>query len=348
MRAFKLREEKSFIKVLKEPPRKEKKVNWNRRIYLSLLILGSGWLIRRIFLAYFLINANGQLELPKQTISFPDDIELLQFYVQEGHRVQKGDTLFTYKISSDLHSINSLTKSAEKEWILKDILTTKNHLRLKKIELSALLKEIDILSNTKVQKEKLLMLGLNQELDAYQSISLKIDQNLLNVEILEKEISLLHSQLASLDQASKDYRKEQNERLAALTETKAFISSRTGTISDIFYEPHEICYKKEELMTIHKNDGASITTYFNPEEASHVQEGDIVEIEFPDGTSSKGVIEKLLVSTYALPSEFQKKYEPTERNIVAEVTPLLKSDEETWNNFYKLDVTIKKWRYGLF
>jgi len=53
----------------------------------------------------------------------------------------------------------------------------------------------------------------------------------------------------------------------------------------------------------------------------------MVTIEFPDKTESLGIISKFFVSTYAVPSEFQKKYEPTERNIVAEIVPFNKQDD---------------------
>jgi len=71
----------------------------------------------------------------------------------------------------------------------------------------------------------------------------------------------------------------------------------------------------------------------------------MVTIEFPDKTESLGIISKFFVSTYAVPSEFQKKYEPTERNIVAEIVPFNKQDDLAWNSYYKMEVNVQKKRY---
>jgi len=135
--------------------------------------------------------------------------------------------------------------------------------------------------------------------------------------------------------------------LGLYDEIKYFASPMDGVISDVFYKENEMCYKKEEMVTIHQLNNASINTYFDPEEIKYLEVGDVVDIEFPDKSQTKGIISKFFVSTYAVPSEFQKKYEPTERNIVAEVVPLNKKDEDSWNSFYKMEVNIQKMRYNL-
>ena len=100
-------------------------------------------------------------------------------------------------------------------------------------------------------------------------------------------------------------------------------------------------------MTIHRMDGARISAFFDPDEIPYIQIGDEVSVEFPDGSKSMGLIHKFHVSTYALPEEFQKKFEPTERNIVAEIMPLNDIESKRWKNFYKMDVEVRKPRFNL-
>jgi len=73
-------------------------------------------------------------------------------------------------------------------------------------------------------------------------------------------------------------------------------------------------------------------------------------ISFPDGSKSEGLISKFHMNTYELPSEFQNKYEPTKRNIVAEVVPIHRKEINNWKNFYKMNVKVEKIRrqFGLY
>jgi len=57
MRQFKLKKEKSFIKILKEPPNKKKKVNWSRRFYLLIFIVIALLFVKRIYNANMIIFA---------------------------------------------------------------------------------------------------------------------------------------------------------------------------------------------------------------------------------------------------------------------------------------------------
>jgi len=94
MRQFKLREEKSFVKILKEPPAAKPKVNWSRRVYIAIFLVVAFLFIKRIYNANMIIFANGQIDLPKQTVKFPNDIKLLELNIKEGSQVCQGDTLF--------------------------------------------------------------------------------------------------------------------------------------------------------------------------------------------------------------------------------------------------------------
>ncbi|NQX91183.1 MAG: HlyD family secretion protein [Flavobacteriales bacterium] len=346
MKAFKLREEKSFIKVLKEPPSKKKKVNKHRLIYLGLGGLALFFILRKVFLAAFLISAEGLLDLPKQTINFADDIEIKNLFIDEGDNVSAGDTLFQYRIIPDANMVSSMSATNQlPEWLIKDISDTKRKKSLCQISLAKVKKELSILNKEASLVQEMLIHGVNEEYEHSITLEKSINMKMSEMLGLENEIQLYSKLLAELNHAKRTYRNSRKAKFATYNLDKYYICQKAGIISDIFYEEGEICYKKEELMTLHMEEGISVQTFFDQDEISFVKEGDLVEVTFPDGSDSMGVIDKLLISTYALPSEFQKKYEPTERNVVAQVRPVIKSDEQTWSNFYKMDVKVKKWRY---
>jgi len=349
MKQFKLREEKSFVKILKEPPLKKKKVNWSRRLYLAIFIIVLFFFLKRVYNANMIIFANGQIDLPKQTVKFSNDIEILNLFILEGSEVCKGDTLFTYKILGDEldQARISIQNPSNGEWILREQLNIRKKIEINKIIVQQKTSNLLYLQNQIETKESLLLGGVNNEYQQYSVLQQQKASLLADIKLVSKEIEVLELHLAKLGAQERIYTNINTNQLEIYDEIKYFISPLDGVISDIFYEINEICYKKEEMITIHQLKDASINTYFDPEELEYLDVGDVVLIEFPDNSESLGIISKFFVSTYAVPSEFQKKYEPTERNVVAEVVPLNKSDEQSWNSFYKMEVKVQKERYHL-
>ena len=68
-------------------------------------------------------------------------------------------------------------------------------------------------------------------------------------------------------------------------------------------------------------------------------------IDFPDVTSSNGILKRFYIATYTLPEEFQKKYEPTRRTVAADIYPLSENAAQDWVVFHMMDVEIGKFKY---
>ena len=241
----------------------------------------------------------------------------------------------------------SVNTSATSDWILREQLNIKKKIALNGILIQQKRNNLQYLNETIKTKESLLMGGIHEEYHQYSILQNQKANLLAEIEMHGKEIEILKTHLSRLRAQNRTHANMNIDQLDIYDEVKCFVSPIDGVISDIFYGVNEICYKKDEMITIHQLNNASINTYFNPEEVQHLEVGDIVKIEFPDKSESQGIISKFFVSTYAVPSEFQKKYEPTERNVVAEVVPLNKSDEQSWNSFYKMEVKVKKMRYEI-
>ncbi len=350
MKAFKLREQKTFIKVLKEPPLQKPKVNWSRRVYLGIALACLFWVGKRVYNANMIIFANGQIELPKQMVNFSNDIKIIDFFIEEGSEVCQGDTLLSYKIEGDEidQAHLSISDPSSDQWIMKEVLSLKKKISLNAVLIDNKKLSLNLIEENIVVKERLLMNGIHSEYDDLAQLLDKKQKVLTELEYLHKESQLLRNHIYRLRSKTKTSKNIRLEKLAAYQEIRYFVSPIDGIISDIFYENNEICYKKEEMMTIHQLKNASINAYFDPTEMEYLKVGDKVDIQFPDGSQREGLISKFFVSTYALPSEFQKKYEPTERNIVAEIIPLTKKEENNWKKFYKMDVMLKKKRYQIF
>ncbi|NNF32761.1 MAG: HlyD family efflux transporter periplasmic adaptor subunit [Saprospiraceae bacterium] len=346
MKNFKLREEKSFIKVLKEPPVKKKKINFHKVLYISLLVAALIFIGRRFIYAYLIILAEGQIELPKQTVNFADDIQLIDFNIQEGSHVAQGDTLFSYRIVVDKdEEIKMQTQDQPSEWMVKARLENEKKLNLLEIEIAAQRALLSMNEEQIGKKKNLLLAGVNENYNSYKK--LQQEQARINAEIesLKKEQSYYRSYGQHLKIKEQAIKKTFITKSSYFNEVRHYVSPFSGKIGKISFNKNEICYKKQELMTIHSLDGARISAFFDPDEIPYIQVGEKVDIKFPDGSKSRGIIHKFHVSTYALPEEFQKKFEPTERNIVAEIKPLNEIESKRWKNFYKMDVEVRKTRF---
>lgn len=337
MRKFTYKKNTAVIRTLKEPKIKKKKWNVDRIIYLILIILLLSWLIQFIYKKTAWIEGNGQVLMEKVDVNFTNDIRVKEIFINEGDTVNVGKNLFNY-YQNDFDSDASIVlKNLDKKErlnnnlqdILKDILK-------KRIQLNNLKKRYQLLIDQETQVTKLILLDVytKNKLDDLISQKLLIKNQ---IDLLKSELYFLGSQKKLLKQNDGSY--AIGGRGGSFGNT--YMSPIKGVVGQILKNSEEACYKTENVMTIHNTEKVFIKAYFDLRDLEKVEKGTVVQVEFPDKTISKGVINKLYISTYRAPSEFQKKYEPTERNILAEIVPIDKEQISDWGKFYKLNLKVK-------
>ena len=84
---------------------------------------------------------------------------------------------------------------------------------------------------------------------------------------------------------------------------------------------------------------------FKQEDLKFVGNGDIVDIRFPDGSKSKGIVDKLYIKTTNLPDRLYDQGSKIERRVRAVVVPLDVEDSSKWYEFYKINVVVSKPKY---
>lgn len=349
MRNFSLQNKATVIKTLKEPPRAKQKVNWERRVYVLLLASLVLYVGHRIYNGYFIIHGNGQIRLAKTQVEFTDDIRLQSIFVAQGDTVAIGDSLFTYKYENHRANNFGITSETVKtpEWIMREKMRLKKEIAVKKIGLKEIGQQIAFKEEELDHKKELILLGVDdmeKHLTAIQSDLLKLAAR---KKASEKEIYFLRKHLASIRAEQNIDKKIRLHNANPVQPTKTYIATVDGIIGRIHMDPNEVCYEKENVLTIHQRESISIQAYFDLYEVNNIDRGDKVWVTFPDGSESEGIINNFFISTYRVPEEFQKKYEPTERNIVAEVIPVNEYEINNWFLFYKMDVQVSKYRYEM-
>ncbi len=372
------RKDDSYLRYLEENKRRkaETPFNWDRFIYLSILVIFFLFLVRYAYKSMFYIEGNGQVLFEKVDIRHTDDIRILEFYKEEGDDVTIGDTLFTYFLDDDLfggigngggsNAVSISTAGKNNSWIDKEIYVMKKNISLNNVKIRDYR---DILASfksdlTRVQNEVILDAVSHTNLE---NLEYRIERTENDINLFQSQNSIYRKQLDYLYQLKEEEEKakkqkidiEQNtggnfsgvgnvnekDLLAGINDKQGFnyfTCPIEGNITRIMKQPFEVALKTETIMALHQPKNVHIRGYFSQEDLGDIHEGDIVNIEFPDGTLSKGRVERFEFSTRILPQEFQKKFEPTTRTLAVDILPLDEKDLDLWKKYFKLSVKISK------
>lgn len=335
MRKFTYKKNTATIRTLKEPKIKKKKLNLDRLLYIIIILILVFLLGKYIYKKTVWIEGNGQVLMDKVDVNFTNDVRVKEIFINEGDTVKLGDNLFNY-FQNDFDSDASIVlKNLDKkerlngnlQGLLKDILS-------KRIALKNLKNRLQLLDKQEESIKKLILLDVYTKNKLDQVITEKLLlQN--SIELLKNELYFLYAQKKAIKNTNPIYGGGNGGF------GNSYKSPIKGVIGQILKNSEESCYKTENVMTIHNIEKVFIKAYFNLKDLAKVNKGSIVTIEFPDKTFSKGIINKLYISTYKAPSEFQKKHEPTERNILAEIIPIQKEQTKEWGKFYKLNLKVR-------
>jgi len=337
MRAFSFQRKVAVIRTLKEPKTKKKKVNIDRLIYFGLIAIFITFLIRYLYNKLAVIEGNGQILMDKVDVNFTQDIRVQHINIQEGDTVKYNQQLFSYK-QSTFDNDASLILQAQKS----QIDATKNAQKLafeiqqKYIHLNALFSQLKHLKSVESQLIKLVMLDVYTK-EKIDKIQLGIQQKEIEVKRLKSELYLLDKQKQFINPL------DENSILSNGNSARdnTYSSPINGVIGQILKSENESCYKTENVMTIHNTNDVFIKAYFPLKALEHIKQGKTIDVLFPDNSISKGTISKVYIATYEAPDEFQKTYEPTERNILAEIIPLNDKQKAQWASYHKLNVKVE-------
>lgn len=354
MKNFNFKSKTSVIKTLKEPPKPKQKINWQKWSWFGILsgiILFSGF---KIFNGVAVLRGNGQVELEKQALTFTNDIKVLDILVEEGQEVRKGDTLFFYHNEyNDIGNSIRNTYNAQKpiDWIEKERLNLKKQIALKNIEKKNLSSRLKFKNEEFKHQQDLVLLGVNNIEYTLTSIESEIVKLEVQKKILKEEISFLRKHLNLLKNQEEDLQQQEIDKQTLeqvmINETIPYVALIDGIIGNINFSPNEVCYEKQDVMTIHQKENISVRAYFDPVLMNHLAINDVMQIAFPDGVKGLGRISNIYISTKELPLEFQSKYEPVQRYVVIDILPITEEEGARWVNFYKMTVDVSKLKYEL-
>lgn len=353
MKNFSFKSKNSVIKTLKEPPR-PKKINWQKWSWTAILVSAGLFFGFRVFNGVAILRGHGQVELNKQALTFTNDIKVLDIFVKEGQEVKKGDTLFFYQNEFNETGAtirNSINVNKPIDWIEKERLNLKKQIAMKKIEKKNLASRLKFKEEEFKHQQDLVLLGVNDIEYTLTTIQGDIVRIRSAHEGLIEEIRFLRKHMLLLKKQEEDIKNleadEANLAGEVINQRLPYVALINGIIGNINFSSNEVCYEQQDVMTIHQKEKISIRAYFDPELIGYLQINDVMQIRFPDGAKGLGRINNIYISTKELPTEFQSKYQPTERNVVIDIMPITEEEGSRWGKFYKMTVGVSRLKYEL-
>lgn len=340
------RKENAQLRYLEEQVmgKSKRRFNWDRIVYLSILGLILFLVIRYFLVHYFYISANGQVLFESVDIGETQDIRIEKFYFKEGEHMTVGDTLFTYMVEDPNLSLTGESpeqvEGGKSNWAEREMYSLQKSIDLNNSQISS---DKSLLKSYKTQLRRLeneVILGAATERDL-NNLEYQISKLETSISLAQSENSVLRKQINAL-KSNETAVQEMENSLATLSPYRAYVSPIDGYISRIYKEPYEIALKSQIIMKVHRADSVHVKGYFEQEDLRYVEVGDRVEVSFPDGKESEGIIKRFYNATVIIPEEFQKKFEPAKRTIAVDIVPAPGADLDIWKRYYKLSVKLTK------
>ncbi|MBK9478081.1 MAG: hypothetical protein IPP56_08175 [Bacteroidetes bacterium] len=337
----------STVRILKEE-KKKKKINWDKIIYLTILVFVVGSLSMFVFNRLYYVNGSGQVLFQKLDIRFVSDVQIVKINVHEGDSVSVGDSLFTYvdqnNASGHLIQSRRTELGANSQYAMeKERLETQQKIELKRIQTQEAQTMLDHYTEQLNQLKKQVYLDV-VSVDKLTPYIKNINELKAQIASSQREIQTLQSSLYHLNKfAAGSDSTRLNDSIHNSNQPIEIVqySPIHGTISQIFKEEYEVSLKTDIIMTLRKTSNPFIKAYFDQEYIKYLHEGTKVEIKFPDGKSSTGLIKRLYFDTYELPDELKNKTEPLQRSLTCDIMPADPIEAEKWKGFQKMDVEVK-------
>jgi len=354
MKPFKFKTKATVLHGVKEEAPK-RKVNWDRIIYLLLFVIILLSILYYAISKSFYVNVYGQVYTEQFSVQFPEDISVFKYFVGETDTVEKGDTLFYYRMNmlDDDNSGNAAAAAAvlvnSSDWYLKERIQTQKKINLAFIDIE------DANSNIERINKQLELTKKEVYLDVYPQVELKkimLEKDKLYVDIdkLEKEIAYLKKYLSLLNY----YEQEDIKSKQPIVNTSGngdvvlwnyYKSPVSGIVSKIFQDPEEVTYKKDLVMYLNDTEELYILAFIDQKDVDYFELDEELSFRFPDGQMGTGLVSEFYMNTETIPLEFLEVKKRNKRRVVMKIVPETKEDSDQWRKYHLFEVQIQKSKF---
>jgi multidrug efflux pump subunit AcrA (membrane-fusion protein) len=323
---MKLSNRKNIIRYLPDesaPQRFQWSTQFTRLIYLIFLGVVLIFLVNWVLERTFFFEGDGLIMMQEVGLRAEFDLRVDSILIAEGSEILEGQNL----LSCIPLTLNKSVAFAEVP-IEKD----KNDL-ITNLQIQGRYLQREILS----QKEHI------ESLKKYNALDGNVRRDIL--EASRRLLSLQNTYRKTIDELAAMQRVTgQNEppthlewSLDAVINIK---SPMQGQVIEIVKDKGEIALKGEPLLKISNQENIRIRGYFLEKDVDKILPGTHLTIHFPDGSTDVGVVGSYYFTTQTAPLEFQNRYEPIRRKIVADIFPI-DGNGKNWHHVHMLTVKLR-------
>lgn len=320
-----------------------KKRRWDRWLYLTILIILGISLFRWLITPVFFDFAHGILLQEKYDVQFTDDVQILEYCVDEDQFVNLGDTLFSYenysvKTIENKIQIDSIQLVIDHNERKSSIIAIEAQIQKREMFLKALNKRLVYWKSERLRKEKLVFLDVITT-NELANVDRSIDEVTYELATIKAELKSLMDEKAKLLQSVLYTNKLSSTSLNLNKNIKFFISPVDGEVDRIIIPEKQVYYKPDKVFSIIKSN-FYVRAYIEMDDLEHFEINNDVVVILPYGNKKlQGRVNKI----YSVSEEKDevlnnRKLVENNHGIVIEITPV---STEGWNDLKVSNIPVK-------
>ncbi len=321
---MKVRNTRSGIRSAPEedPPRPV----WSRIaywIYVSVLISIVGAAIWYGIREYSSFEAQGQVRTDRTLVSVQRDGRIEKIFAEVGDTVVAGDPLL--RVNPGVASACTPEDQSSLRDLRRQIARNRLQVQQLRESRSRVLKEL-----VRLREQSTLELGTSDT--RRKRLEDRVFQIRQEIKRSRQQIQLSRSELRSL-----------RERPTADPECMPYTISvpRNGRVQRVLHSAQSFVQEGEAILSLTPEPvSASVHAYLDTDLAEYVRRGDTLTVSLPDGTQSKGVIQRLYSSALEFTQIKYDGYRPLYSQLLALVAPVGSSTKQRWSSFDRMDVRV--------
>lgn len=325
---MKLRNRTSYMTNLPEgePPRR-RGPSITRRLYLLLLI---GLVLYLAFIAFdrlFYVHGWGQVEVEKVAISSARGGRIQALPVREGQQVAQGELLARIAAPKRCDA----EQDPRLQRLLMDAQLTQSKLAVLRGELQR--KQAEVRDQTRLRRALEIDTRNSREARQLNEDLARLQQEVAlhtrRLEIERNQAEALRAELAA-----------KPEPLECLDEELR--APHPGKLLHVSNAPAEVVDSGATIATLVPRDArVRVEAYLETDDLDDVEVGKAMQVQFPDGHVSPGIIESIHSSAYRSAQRQWDGYTPLSSRVLVHVVPAEPEHSQRWASYDRMDVRVR-------